>query len=251
MTTGVYNINYRYRVYPALNQVQDVQTGHITHLEPRIMAVLEYLSRYAGQLATREAMIRDIWNNYGGGDEALSQAISLLRKILNDREKNLIQTIPKKGYRLTGTLSTAEIRDRGTKLFNLRLLLRAAVLLYVIGTATYFIYNGFDQQQPKAKQYASLVTSLEQHSLPSNARPATKKFSYARMDSKTASVTARGTNSNNASDQASPTLTDHSQPMFSGSRESKSYHQRDTTAQMITALDYQVTTTMNVSTIIN
>jgi DNA-binding winged helix-turn-helix (wHTH) protein len=251
MTTGVYNINDRYRVYPALNQVQDVQTGYITHLEPRIMAVLEYLSRYAGQLATREAMILDIWNNYGGGDEGLSQAISLLRKVLNDREKKLIQTIPKKGNRLTGTLSIAKIQDRGTKSLNLRLLLRAAVLLYVIGTATYFLYNAFDQEQSKAKQYATLVTSLEQHSLPSNARPATKKFSYVRVDSKTASLTTRRTNTNNASDKALPTPADHPRPIFSGSTETKSYHQKDTTAQMITALDYQVTTTMSVSTSIN
>ena len=69
------------------------------------MSLLCILSDNAEQVVSREAIIKEIWNDYGGADEGLNQAISVLRKILDDREKKLIETIPKKGYVLHAAIA--------------------------------------------------------------------------------------------------------------------------------------------------
>jgi serine/threonine-protein kinase len=75
------------------------------HLGPKIMAVAAYLADRVGHVVPREAMIRDIWGGYPGADQSLSNAVSCLRRTLQDsaREPRLIQTIPKRGYRLLDT----------------------------------------------------------------------------------------------------------------------------------------------------
>lgn len=255
MNKGVFIINDRYRVYPALNQVQDLQTGHVKRLEPRIMAVLEYLSRRAGQLVSRDEMIRELWHNYGGGDEGLSQAISFLRKTFGDREKKLIHTVSKKGYQLTGTLSTDEQKEPGikpvTKLPYLRSLSKFAVLLYVIGTAAYFFYNGLHRQPPGAKQKVSFIAPIEPPVLASTVRPTAKKIRQVAANSKIPPIIIHLKNRSNESTQSLTELAENHPPVLSAKTDIKSYHLRDTTAQMITALDYQVTTLLRVSTTIN
>ena len=54
------------------------------------------------QLVTKEELVRDVWEGTFVTDEALTYTISELRKALGDdaKEPRLIQTIPKKGYRL-------------------------------------------------------------------------------------------------------------------------------------------------------
>jgi DNA-binding winged helix-turn-helix (wHTH) protein len=253
MNTGVYLINGHYWVSPALNQVQDQQTGRITHLEPRIMAVLEHLSRHSGQLVTREEMIHDIWNNYGGGDEGLSQAISFLRKILGDHEKNLIQTIPKKGYRLTGVLRIAKEQEprtkRATKLPYFRSFLKAAVLLYLLSTVAYFIHGSFYQPTSVAKRYVPLVASIMPR--PVTVHSAAKKFSQVWTDNKTKHPAIILKEKDTLNNQGLTAPADNPPPTLSASTQTKFYHLSDTTARMITALDYQVTTTLSLSTTLN
>ncbi len=74
--------------------------GQAATMEPRIGDLLVYLARADGPV-TREALLDDIWGVLGS-DEALTQAISKLRRALNDtsRPHRIIQTVPKQGYRL-------------------------------------------------------------------------------------------------------------------------------------------------------
>ena len=75
-------------------------SGEAMMLEPRIGDLLLRLVRADGPV-TREALLDDIWGDLGS-DEALTQAISKLRRALNDtkRPHQIIQTVPKQGYRL-------------------------------------------------------------------------------------------------------------------------------------------------------
>src|SRR5690242_21266964 len=91
-------INNRFLINSALNQVQDVSGAGKTRLEPRVMQVLAILAANSEKIVTREELIKQVWNDYGGADEALTQAISVLRKVLDDPSKETIKTIPKKGY---------------------------------------------------------------------------------------------------------------------------------------------------------
>lgn len=104
-TPSSFYINDRFLVNSALNLVTDEPAQAPTRLEPRQMKLLCLLAVHAGELVSRERIISEIWDDYGGGDEALSQAISFLRKALQDEEKKLIRTVPKSGYLLQASVT--------------------------------------------------------------------------------------------------------------------------------------------------
>ena len=81
---------------------QAVGSSGPVKLQPRVMQVLVYLAERDGKVVTKEALVRDVWEEAFVTDEALTYTISELRKALGDDAKKprLIQTIPKKGYRL-------------------------------------------------------------------------------------------------------------------------------------------------------
>jgi DNA-binding winged helix-turn-helix (wHTH) protein len=101
-------INGRFLISPVLNNLTDKETGKETRLEQRLMDVLCILTANPNQLVTREQLIKEVWNDYGGADEGLNQAISFIRKILADNNKEIIETIPKKGYVLHAVISNIE-----------------------------------------------------------------------------------------------------------------------------------------------
>lgn len=73
--------------------------------EPKLQAILTYLSDKAGETVSRDELLENVWGKYGS-DEALNQSISKLRKHL--REFNLadaIETLPREGYRLTKSIN--------------------------------------------------------------------------------------------------------------------------------------------------
>lgn len=66
------------------------------------MKVLVRLARGAGEPVTREDLLDAGWGARIVGDDSLTQAISRLRRALDDGDGGvLIQTLPKAGYRLT------------------------------------------------------------------------------------------------------------------------------------------------------
>jgi DNA-binding winged helix-turn-helix (wHTH) protein len=71
-------------------------------LEPRVMAVLQFLVSKSGSVATREALESTVWEGRVVGYDALSNTIIKLRKALGDnaRSPHIIETVSKTGYRL-------------------------------------------------------------------------------------------------------------------------------------------------------
>jgi DNA-binding winged helix-turn-helix (wHTH) protein len=107
-------LNNRFVVNPALNSLNDQIMGQDTRLEPRLMNVLCFLAVNAGQLVSRQQLIKEVWNDYGGADEGLNQVISFLRKLLDDPDKKIIKTIPTKGYLLNATITDTFITEGKT-----------------------------------------------------------------------------------------------------------------------------------------
>ena len=72
------------------------------HLPPKAMEVLLCLASNPGELVTREALIAEVWGADHGSSLALNHAVSEIRHALDDyaAEAALIQTLPKRGYRL-------------------------------------------------------------------------------------------------------------------------------------------------------
>jgi DNA-binding winged helix-turn-helix (wHTH) protein len=98
-------INNRFFTNPATNIIKEIKGTNETRLEPRLMLLLCILSKNEGKVVSREFLIKEIWNDYGGADEGLTQAISFLRKVIGDQNKEIIETVPKKGYILHAIIS--------------------------------------------------------------------------------------------------------------------------------------------------
>ena len=108
-----FNINSRFSVDATLNLIKDRETGKEHRLEPRLINILCMLAEHEGELVRREQLISEIWSDYGGAEDSLNQAISFLRKALQDSKKELIETVPKKGYILHATISSGENVETG------------------------------------------------------------------------------------------------------------------------------------------
>ena len=84
-----------------------IRTGKdIRRIEPKAMHVLYLLACNAGDTVERGELLRDVWNGRVVVEEALTRIISQLRQALGDsQQRRLIQTVPKKGYRLRGEVN--------------------------------------------------------------------------------------------------------------------------------------------------
>lgn len=119
--TAPFLLDHRYYVNPAANEIgffNGQVLDPVLKIEPRLMEVLLCLASADGKVVYKEKLIEEIWNNYGGGEEALLQSVSKLRKIFRDdaRKPKVIETIPKKGYRLLSKISKADyLKAAGTE----------------------------------------------------------------------------------------------------------------------------------------
>jgi len=78
-------------------------------IAPRVMEVLVLLIGRAGQVVTREQILAELWPKRVVTDDALTRCIYLLRQQLSraaddKRYRGLIETLPKRGYRLRSEL---------------------------------------------------------------------------------------------------------------------------------------------------
>lgn len=73
------------------------------------MNLLQVLVDNAGKVVSRADLLNQVWGEHSGGDESLSRAISLLRRGFGQVRggNQYIETVPKRGYRLTAELSIA------------------------------------------------------------------------------------------------------------------------------------------------
>ena len=87
-------------VQPSLNTIS--QNGTSTRVEPKVMEVLVCLSHHAGKPVSKEELLETVWRDTFVSDDVLKRSVSELRRIFADdaRESRIIETIPKRGYRL-------------------------------------------------------------------------------------------------------------------------------------------------------
>jgi len=138
-------INDLYLVNPLLGLVKQGNQPKESRLEPRLMHLLCVLAEHNGRLVTRELLTKEVWDNYGNADEGLTQAISYLRKIFNDSDKTLIETVPKKGYVLNAAIQTAvHHNEKETAIPKARIqkvYLIAAILIAILVISGYLIFK--------------------------------------------------------------------------------------------------------------
>lgn len=76
-----------------------LSAGEPTHLSDKVFDTLLLLVRHNGQLLTKDEMMTSIWEESFVEEFNLAKNISRLRKILNTDGGQLIETLPKRGYR--------------------------------------------------------------------------------------------------------------------------------------------------------
>ena len=76
------------------------ESGHSIALRPQAFAVLRYLAEHAGRLATKDELMHALWSGLVVTDDSLVQCIHEIRRALQDDDRILLKTAPKRGYRL-------------------------------------------------------------------------------------------------------------------------------------------------------
>jgi len=76
--------------------------GETVKLEPKVMEVLVFLADRQGQTVTRDELVGAVWGGTVVSDDAVTNAIIKLRRAFGEeaRSSAIIETIPKRGYRL-------------------------------------------------------------------------------------------------------------------------------------------------------
>ncbi|MCJ8320167.1 MAG: winged helix-turn-helix domain-containing protein [Colwellia sp.] len=91
-------------------------------VEPKVMALLYYLSCHVNEVISREKLMEDVWQSQVS-EGAVNRVVGLLRKALSDNAESprYIQTIAKKGYRLIAevkNIAGADINKNENKIIS-------------------------------------------------------------------------------------------------------------------------------------
>ena len=82
------------------DQAALLRDGAALSLRPKSFDVLHYLVRHPQRLVSREELLRAIWPGVVVTDDSLTQCLIEIRKALDDREKRIVRTVPRRGYLL-------------------------------------------------------------------------------------------------------------------------------------------------------
>jgi TolB-like protein len=74
--------------------------GAAVVLRPKTFALLIHLADRAGSVVGKQELMDAVWPGLVVTDDSLTQAVSELRSALDDREQQLIRTLPRRGYML-------------------------------------------------------------------------------------------------------------------------------------------------------
>ncbi|PTE12374.1 winged helix-turn-helix domain-containing protein [Mesorhizobium helmanticense] len=82
------------------NETLRDREGNPVDLRPQAFAVLRYLAQNADRLVTKDELIEAVWLGIAVTEDSLFQCIHEIRRALHDEARTILQTAPKRGYRL-------------------------------------------------------------------------------------------------------------------------------------------------------
>jgi len=96
-------------VKPSLNTIS--RNGTTLRLEPKVMEVLVCLAGRPGEAFPKETLLQTVWPDTFVSEDVLKRCISELRRVFEDdaREPRIIETIPKRGYRLVAPVELVQV----------------------------------------------------------------------------------------------------------------------------------------------
>ncbi len=85
-------------VTPGLNLLE--RAGNSVKIEPRSMDLLVCLARHAPEVVSADELIEEVWQGRAIAEGSIYQRINQLRNAFGESDPDLIETVPKRGYRL-------------------------------------------------------------------------------------------------------------------------------------------------------
>ena len=121
-----------WQFHPASGELR--RAAEVRRLEPRAAKTLELLCSARGAVVSQEQLIREVWNGRSLSENSVAVVVGQLRKALDDdaRDPKLIETIPKRGYRLKGATTSVPSRPPRWRAAG------AAVIAVLVGVAAVF-----------------------------------------------------------------------------------------------------------------
>ena len=102
---------------PLGSAVFDLRTGRLKdrsgceiRLRHRSREVLRELVRRRGEVVTRAALVAAAWEGPAVSDDSVAQCIADIRRALADKQRRVIETVPRRGYRLVAPPGAAPVR---------------------------------------------------------------------------------------------------------------------------------------------
>jgi len=95
------------------------RSGGEIRLRPKVYEALKYLVQNPGRLIAKQELIQAIWPDSFVTDDSLVQCTIELRRALEDRDQQLLKTVPRRGYIFTAqVIESAEVADLSTALHS-------------------------------------------------------------------------------------------------------------------------------------
>lgn len=88
-------------------------------VRPKVMDLLTYLAAHSGEVLSKDQLLDCVWGAEAVSESALTRTVTELRQALGDDARNprLLETIPKRGYRLIGAVSVGPAEGVGRTLY--------------------------------------------------------------------------------------------------------------------------------------
>ena len=122
-------------------------------LDPKVMDVLVMLAQHAGHVVLREDLLARLWPGSVVTDDALTRCIYELRRQLSlaggdERFKAMLETIPKRGYRLNGEVRPVVATQPVLATPRPKWLVAAVSAAVVVAAASWFALGQRAEQAP-------------------------------------------------------------------------------------------------------
>ncbi|AZO08774.1 tetratricopeptide repeat protein [Mesorhizobium sp. M3A.F.Ca.ET.080.04.2.1] len=100
-------ITFRGLVFLTKSRELRTAEGKAIELRSQSVEVLSTLAARPGQIVSKDALMRAVWPNTFVTEDSLTQCIADIRRALGDDEHVIVETFPKRGYRLNADPSAA------------------------------------------------------------------------------------------------------------------------------------------------
>ena len=125
------------------NELRTVE-GRTVDLRSQSAQVLSVLAERPGEIVSKDALMQAVWPDTFVTDDSLTQCIADIRRALGDDAHAMVETLPRRGYRLNADPSdaadqnAAAVMERARTRFSRRGFVLAAVVLVVAAIGAYY-----------------------------------------------------------------------------------------------------------------